>query len=291
MTSPTRFEPLVPAPRGDDRSGHGHRQAIGWLGAFLPVMIVALDRLRPTPGLLPAELTSISAYFYSSGVIVFAGILSALAVYLITYEGYANEDGGRDRLASTAAGWSAVFVVLFPTDPPGGMANPGWWNEATGGIHYGAAALLFGSFIYFCFRLFPKSDVPRKEQDMEKRVRNVLYLVCGGGMTVSLALAVIAGRSGGSIFWQETIALELFALSWLVKGKADRTAARMMMRTGYFAMHPIKAMERMRKASGAEGAGPGVEEPRPQTSRSTTASPDGGSFDRTGEGSPASPGG
>lgn len=253
-TSRTPFEPIVPPPQDDDRSGHGHRQAIGWLGALLPVMLVVFDRSRPTEGLMPTELTSISAYFYSSGVVVFAGILFALAVYLITYEGYANEDGRKDRIASTVAGWAAVGVAVFPTDPPGDTAQPSWWSELLGWIHYGSAALLFGAFIYFCFRLFPKSREPRSEWDRDKRVRNLLYLACGAGMSVVLVLAVIAGTRGQPIFWHETIALELFALSWLVKGRADRTAGRVALRTGYYARHPGEAMDGLRKAVGGEAS-------------------------------------
>lgn len=251
-SSRTDFEPIVPRGQADDLSGHGHRQAIGLLGALLPLMLVVFDRTRPTEGLLPAELTSISAYFYSSGVVVFAGILFALAVYLITYEGYANEDGRKDRVASTVAGWAAVGVAVFPTNPPGDTSLPSWWSELLGWIHYGSAALLFGSFIYFCFRLFPKSRTPRSEWDRDKRVRNRLYLACGAGMSVALVLAVIAGARDRPIFWHETIALELFALSWLVKGRADRTAGSVVRRTGYFARHPGEAVGELRRAIGGE---------------------------------------
>lgn len=254
MTSRTHLPRLIPEAPADDRSGHGHRQAIGWLGALLPILVVALDRLRPSDGLLPAELTSISAYYYSSGVIAFAGILAALAVYLITYQGYANEDGRRDRIASTVAGWAAVFVILFPTNPPGDEPVPAWWADVIGVIHYGAAALLFGAFIYFCFRLFPKSKSGRLEWDRDKRVRNTVYFICGTGMALALGLAVWEGRGGRSIFWHETIALELFALSWLVKGRADQTAVRLMKRTGHYAMHPRELIGRPRKAAQGRSA-------------------------------------
>jgi hypothetical protein len=241
-------ERLIPEPRADDRTGHGHRQVIGWLGALLPVFVVGLDRLRPTEGLLPNELSSISAYHYSSGVVAFAGILAALAVYLITYRGYENADGRKDRAASTVAGWAAVLVILFPTHPPGNEPDPTWWMDPIGTIHYVAAVTLFAAFIYFCLRLFPKSSSPRPEWDKDKRMRNAIYGTCGVGMAVTLGLAVMAGRRGAPIFWHETLALELFAFSWLVKGKADRTAARLLKRAGHYATHPAQAVTDLGKA-------------------------------------------
>lgn len=135
MASQTQLQRLIPESSGDDRSTHGHRQAIGWLGALLPIIVVALDQLRPTVDLEPAELTSISAYHYSSGVVAFSGILAALAVCLITYDGYDNPDGRKDRIASTVAGWAAAFVILFPTHPPAPELEPSWWNGTIGVIH------------------------------------------------------------------------------------------------------------------------------------------------------------
>lgn len=233
---------LIPEPRADDRTGHGHRQVIGWLGALLPVLVVGLDRLRPTDGLLSAELTSISAYHYSSGVVAFSGILAALAVYLITYQGYDNADGRKDRIASNVAGWAAVLVILFPTHPPGDEPDPVWWMDLIGTVHYVAAAVLFAAFTYFCLRLFPKSATPRPEWGADKRMRNAIYGTCGAGMAITLGLAVMSGQRGGPIFWHETLALELFAFSWLVKGKADRTAARLLKRAGYYVTHPSEAV-------------------------------------------------
>ena len=111
-----------------------------------------------------------------------------------------------------------------------------------------AAALLFGAFIYFCVRLFPKSKTRRPEWDVDKKVRNTLYWICGTGMALALGLAVWEGRRGNPIFWHETIALKLFALSWLVKGRADQTAGRLVKRTGHYAMHPREAIGGLRKA-------------------------------------------
>ena len=58
---------------------------------------------------------------------------------------------------------------------------------------------------------------------LDKRIRNVIYRVCGGLMVVFVVWTAIGGYMGKSIFWPEALALECFALSWLVKGRADYT--------------------------------------------------------------------
>jgi hypothetical protein len=60
-------------------------------------------------------------------VSLFVGILAALSVYLLTYQGYANESQKWDRLAAVTAGVSAGVVALFPTSPPHGIATLPWW--------------------------------------------------------------------------------------------------------------------------------------------------------------------
>ena len=239
--------PVFALPEADDRSGHRHRQTIGVLGAVLPPVIVILDRARPTAGLPPADLTSISAYYYTAAVIAFAGILSALAIFLFTYRGYNNKFGLHDQIASAIAGLAAVFVICFPTDPPGALADPSWWSEAVGRTHYVAAVILFLCFAYFSLVLFPKSDRDWKARSIGKRARTVIYYLCGIGILACLAWAWRAGSMERPIFWQETIALELFAASWLVKGKLDLTAWRVTARGAYIARHPRESFRTLQK--------------------------------------------
>src|SRR5438270_728980 len=77
--------------RPDDLSGHAHRQVIGYLGLALPFMLVQAERLRPNA---PSDQwlgNSLSAYYWTGAVSLFAGILAVLAVHLLTYQGYRNE--------------------------------------------------------------------------------------------------------------------------------------------------------------------------------------------------------
>jgi len=44
--------------------------------------------------------------------------------------------------------------------------------------------------------------------------------------------------TGTAIFWAEALALEFFAVSWLVKGRFDRTAVALGKQTFPFSRHP-----------------------------------------------------
>ena len=65
----------------DDLSSQAHRQLIGFLGLIFPFLLWLIAGWRSTEGLQPWQLlSSISAYYYTSAVSAFAGILIALAV-------------------------------------------------------------------------------------------------------------------------------------------------------------------------------------------------------------------
>src|SRR5262245_32688916 len=91
--SPERSrEPLLPSEQADDASTHVHRQLIGLMGALLPLGVWLVAGWRPTPPLRRWELLgSVSSYYYTGGGVVFVGLLSALAVFLLTYKGYHNK--------------------------------------------------------------------------------------------------------------------------------------------------------------------------------------------------------
>ena len=216
---PTSFgEPM-------DLSSDAHRQLIGYLGLLLPVLLYVLAGSRPSAP-MPAWvlLGSVSAYYYSGAVGVFVGILFGLALFLLTYRGYSNSVA--DRALGRFAAVCALCVALFPTGAPEGVPQLPWWSGITGWIHYGAAALLFGTFAAFSLWLFRRTDVPKGQPlPPEKRRRNVIFVVCG---VVIVACILWAGSSliwPRPIFWPESIALWAFAISWLTKGRARRSLA------------------------------------------------------------------
>ena len=54
----------------------------------------------------------------------------------------------------------------------------------------------------------------------QKKIRNIVYRVCGIGMLCALALMVIPVSFFAKTFIVEAIALTFFGISWLVKGQA-----------------------------------------------------------------------
>lgn len=239
---------FLPTPEPDDLSSHAHRQFIGGSGLVLPLLLWVIAGLRPTPPLPRwALLNSVSAYYYSGAVAAFVGILIALAVFLFTYRGYANQYHRRDRVAAVVAGGAAVLVAFFPTAAPEGLSAPSWWTTRTGITHYGSAVMLFGAFTYFALFLFPKSKVKKGEPlPPDKQTRNRIYLVCGVGMVAALAWAAVAAATRRPIFWPEALALEFFATSWLVKGRADRTLVAAGQRTLYYGGRPGELASKIR---------------------------------------------
>lgn len=234
-TEPSPAIPLFAPSSGKDKdlSSHCHRQLIGWLGGLLPILIWLVAGWRPTWEIEPwILLNSVSAYYHTGAVAVFVGVLAALAVFLLTYRGYDNEDRRRDRFFAVLAGVAAVGVALFPTGVPEGFDEPEWLGWGTKTIHYASAVTLFGSFAIFSLYLFRKTDVKKGEPlPADKRNRNRVYLVCGIAILVFMAWAGIAGILRAPVFWPEALALEFFALSWLVKGRADWTVKRAGERT------------------------------------------------------------
>lgn len=221
---PTAFQyvPATPGQRSDDLSGHRHRQVIGYLGLALPILLVQMVRLRPNALSDKWSGDSVSAYYWTGAVSLFVGLLAALSLFLLTYRGYANDDHSWDRALAIIAGVSAALVAIFPTSPPSGIAPLPWWGSWISVAHTVAAISLFSTFALFSLWLFRKTAEGDQPSDDKKR-RNKIYLLCGIAIVLSMIWALVAGLSGGSIFWPESTALVFFAWSWLVKGQALRS--------------------------------------------------------------------
>jgi hypothetical protein len=244
----TGLEPLFATSEPDDLSSHRYRLLIGVLGLMLPILLWVIGGWRPIEGAQRWKLlSSVSAYYYSGAVVVFVGILVALGVFLVTYRGYNNEYNRLDRLAAIIAGVAAIGVAFFPTEAPLGVPKPSWWTPKTGTIHYFCAFMLFSAFIFFSAFLFPKSRVRRGGPlPSNKRKRNFFYRLFGGAMLVCMILILIIRKfTEGSIFWPEAIALEFFAASWLLKGRADWTLARVGMRALHYGRHPGQLVDKV----------------------------------------------
>jgi hypothetical protein len=231
LTGPSDSQPPGSSGTGpDDRSDNSHRQLIGWIGFWLPWILILIAAVRPTgPSGGSAILNSISAYYYTGAVAAFVGMLVALALFLLTYRGYDNKYGWLDRLAARVAGVAALFVAFFPTSAPDGFPPIVWWADWDGQLHYFAAIVLFSMFALFSLFLFRlgKDDPPPPD----KRRRNLTYLVCGIVIVAGMVWSAIAKQQDRSIFIPESLALMAFAVSWLIKGRAPKSIANAVRKT------------------------------------------------------------
>ena len=97
------------------------------------------------------------------------------------------------------------------------------------GLHYVSAAIFLSCLAGMSLFLFTRSNKSPEKRTPEKRIRNRIYRVCGVIMILAI-LGILAGVFGWIpddafdkyqlVFWFETIAIEAFGLSWLVKGEA-----------------------------------------------------------------------
>lgn len=197
-----------------ETSYHGLRKGIGILGMALPFMLTLGNMILPHS--LPLQPT-ISDYYYTPMRGVFVGVLWAIGTFLFSYKGYQKKD---DWLGDFAA-VCAICVALFPTAPCCPSAN----EAIIGKVHLGSAALLFSAFAGFCLGLFTKGE---DEPSPEKHARNRIYIACGICIILCIALIMVVFFFGlqdkvfvpQPVFWLESLAIEAFGISWLVKGDA-----------------------------------------------------------------------
>lgn len=219
------------------------RKVIGFLAFGLPIALVLGENLRDlllphVPGTDRVIIeASISAYFHTGMREVFVGVLCAVGVFLVCYNGYERID----NIAANLAGGCAFFIALFPTfersweaadtgipvpdsvtlfSGPDG-ADPVW----VGVIHLVAAAIFFLTLAFMSLFLFTRSN--QSQPTPRKHLRNRVYLICGIVMVASIALIGLGqlvlseewAEMTSYVFWFEVIALFAFGLSWLTKAE------------------------------------------------------------------------
>ncbi len=225
----------IDATDADDiwlQSSYTLRKLIGVAGMLLPLLLwTSLWITDDVGGVLP----SISHYFFTRSASIFVATLSLIAIFLMVYNGKQSAD----FYISSGAGLCAFLVILAPTD---NLANSCCSEDLRhaitfietqyeGGrvvLHYAAAALFFMSLAYMSFFLFTKSKHHVASRPRNKKIRNRIYRTCG--LIIVMALLVIFVHYEMSsdpnswyyqhqlTFWMETLAIEAFGFSWLVKG-------------------------------------------------------------------------
>ena len=208
---------------------------IGVLGMLLPIL---LWLFLWVVGNHPKVLPSISHYYFTRSNVIFIMVVSLIAIFLLVYK---KSKGG--FLLSTLAAIGAFLLLLFPTnalvDKCCDVCNSVSIAHIDDSVfrntfHYISAAIFLGSLATMSLFVFTKDNRKKLLYEPESctptkvKHQNIVYRVCG--IIMILALLVIVWGSyipafkpiyeaNNLTFWMETIAVEAFGFSWLVKGE------------------------------------------------------------------------
>jgi hypothetical protein len=196
------------------------RRLIGILGISLPCIVILGGFTQAEPGLQG----SISGYYYTNMRDLFVGILSGVALFLLSYRGYEQIDD----IIANMSGLFALGMILFPTAMYSGKAVrvgmfliPDTNSEI---IHLTFGALFFLALSFNSLFLFTRRHPG--VMGKEKKRRNMVYRSCGIVMIfaiVCIAMYTIFLRGTfiaaiNPVLILESVALVAFGISWLVKG-------------------------------------------------------------------------
>lgn len=192
------------------------RNLAGFLGMILPwISLIGAIIVSKTTG-VPAEFwptLSISATYYICPALT--GILTAASVVLMCYDGYSL----RDNIVTTISGIFGIMIVLFPCACTVSGELVGFFQlpvAISNTIHCASACAFFILLSINSLFLFTLGE---KEPTKQKKIRNIIYRVCGIGMLCALILMVLPVSFFAKTFVVEAIALTFFGISWLVKGQ------------------------------------------------------------------------
>ncbi len=186
------------------------RIMIGVLGGLLPWLVALITLSWPE---------SISATYYSIFAVgTFMIVLGSAGILLINYKGYNKVDD----ITATIAGIFGLLICLFPmtnaSDPTSRTGVLHLVSTTSNVFHCISAFGFFGVLAFMSFFLFTKTDGNVTKQ---KKIKNIIYRVCGIGMLGSFALLLLNLIPGVNVYnltWiVEAIALFFFAISWIVK--------------------------------------------------------------------------
>ena len=192
------------------------RNLAGFLGMILPwISLIGAIIVSNTTG-VPAEFwstLSISATYYICPALT--GILTAASVVLMCYDGYSL----RDNIVTTISGIFGIMIVLFPCACTVSGEMVGFFQlpvAISNTIHCASACAFFILLSINSLFLF---TIGEKTSTKQKKIRNIIYRVCGIGMLFALTLMVLPVSFFAKTFVIEAIALTFFGISWLVKGQ------------------------------------------------------------------------
>jgi hypothetical protein len=139
-------------------------------------------------------------------------ILGSASVLLISYKGYEKIDD----ILLTCSGIAGLGICLFPCSVSSVSGEVGTFlldSKISNTIHFVCAIVFFGILAYNSFFLFTKGA---GEMTKNKKIRNIIYRVCGVGMIASF-LIIFLPSFYIQVWLTEAIALFFFAISFLTK--------------------------------------------------------------------------
>ncbi len=188
------------------------RIMIGALGMALPWLVALITLSWPQ---------SISITYYSLFAVgTFMIVLGSAGILLICYRGYDKTDD----ITATIAGICGILICIFPmTYLPDPSVKTGILHlpsNVSNIFHCISAFGFFGVLAFMSFFLFTKTS---GEMTKQKKIKNIIYRVCGIGMIGSFLLMLLNFFDWApyNLTWiVEAIALFFFGISWIVKSDA-----------------------------------------------------------------------
>lgn len=199
------------------------RRLIGILGMSLPLVCYLGGRLFSSLTLQ----SSISFYYYTNVRDPFVGLLVVVGMFMVTYQGYE----AIDDLVSSVTGFAALGIAIFPClFSETSILSVGFFQIApkiSNIVHLSSASVFFVLLAINSIFLFTLTDKSKEMSDNKKK-RNKIYIACGGIIILCIATLVIIELTMNEatidrlsiLFWLETVMLNAFGISWLVKGEA-----------------------------------------------------------------------
>jgi hypothetical protein len=189
------------------------RKFVGWLGFSLAWIVLGLCILfNCVPGnhIFPNSISA--TYYYAPTITPFMIILGASSILLMCYCGYTWVDD----LINTITGMFGLGICLFPTYSSK-YALVGTFQipvDASYVLHNICAIGFFALLSFNVLFLFTKSS---GEMTRNKKIRNIIYRVCGVGMLSAMACLAIFRGTWAITWWVEAIALAFFGIAFLTK--------------------------------------------------------------------------
>lgn len=198
------------------------RKFVGGIGVLLPFVLLVGNQLIGY-GVQP----SMSGYYYTPMRNIFVGALCALAIFLITYNGWDRAD----TVITNFAGIGTVGTAWFPTSP----AHPTGHQAFVGIFHLTFAGLTFVLLAVMSLRFAKRVPTPRG-LPWWRRVGYALGFTPPGTSRTSVAELVVYRVSGflmlgclvliypvsrlysDALLVLETVMLVSFGTAWFVKG-------------------------------------------------------------------------